>query len=173
MAQDHTIFRVGGHDTGVMGLTDTMTSARERFGTADGDEVIDFLLQQLQRRNYIPQAARADYRHALLREYRRFLGKPCGDERAAETRVLKIQVVGAGCSQCDGLEHSVMGVLSELGLSNACVEHVRDLQTIAKMGIMGVPALVVAGEVKCAGSVPSRQKIRRWLEPYLAPSVAP
>jgi predicted DsbA family dithiol-disulfide isomerase len=31
------------------------------------------------------------------------------------------------------------------------------------MGIIGVPALVIDGKVKCSGSVPSKETIKGWL----------
>ena len=46
---------------------------------------------------------------------------------------------------------------------NVDVEHVTDIEEIAKHGVMGMPVLMVNGEVKCEGCVPERKRIESWL----------
>jgi len=53
-------------------------------------------------------------------------------------------------------------VLSELGLA-AEVEHVKDLQEIARAGVMGLHALLINGEVKAVGQSPTREVLKKWL----------
>jgi hypothetical protein len=43
------------------------------------------------------------------------------------------------------------------------LEHIRDVKEIARMGIVGVPALVINGKVKCSGNAPSRGSVKDWL----------
>lgn len=52
--------------------------------------------------------------------------------------------------------------LSRLGLSGE-VERVSDALEIAALGLRGTPALVVNGEVKAVGSIPSAGQIDDWL----------
>ena len=80
----------------------------------------------------------------------------------ADDQGLRIQVLGPGCAQCEGLEQEVMVVLSENGVA-AELEHVRDVAEIARLGVMGVPALLINDDVKAVGSVPHREKIRAWI----------
>ena len=42
-------------------------------------------------------------------------------------------------------------------------EHVRDMAEIMKYPVLGTPALVVDGEVKVAGRMPSKDELARWL----------
>jgi protein-disulfide isomerase len=56
-----------------------------------------------------------------------------------------------------------MEVLAEMDLS-ADLEHVRDIKEIGRYGVMGTPALIINGRVKCVGSVPPRDKIIEWLK---------
>ena len=75
---------------------------------------------------------------------------------------IRIKVFGPGCTQCDRLEREVMMVMSEYGIA-AELEHVRDMAGIARLGVMGVPALLINNQVKVVGSVPSRDKIKSWI----------
>jgi len=59
----------------------------------------------------------------------------------------------------------IMMVLSELDLP-ARVDHVRDPKEIAKMGISGLPAVLINGEIKCVGVVPLKFMLVEWLTPY-------
>jgi len=163
MDRDYARIRVGRHETGIMGLKAAVEEAARTLSGKSEEQVGRFLLEKLSKRNYIAPPAREDYRQAFLREYRKHVGMPQDPEE--DSGSLKILVVGPGCSRCEGLEQTVMDVMTELHLA-ADLEHVRDVKRIAEMGIMGSPALVVAGTVECVGSVPSRNRILEWLKPY-------
>ncbi len=108
-------------------------------------------MDRLRSRNYILPAAQEEYRKAFLREFKKALG----EKVAEENQGLSIKVLGPGCSSCDRLGQTVMDVLAELGLL-ADVEHIRDVKEIAALGVLGVPALLINGEVKAVGTVPSK-----------------
>ena len=55
-----------------------------------------------------------------------------------------------------------MAIIAELNIA-AGIEHVRDPLEIGNYGIMGMPALIINGEVKAAGSVPPKNKLKEWL----------
>jgi small redox-active disulfide protein 2 len=95
-----------------------------------------------------------------LREFNKFLGRPYEEDVSEE---LEIKVLGPGCDQCDRLEKELMEALAEMDLS-ADLEHVRDLKEIGRYGVMGTPAVIINGKVKCVGSVPHREKIIQWLK---------
>ncbi|UCD88297.1 MAG: thioredoxin family protein [Desulfobacterales bacterium] len=76
---------------------------------------------------------------------------------------MEIKVLGPGCDRCDELERVLMEVLAEMDLS-ADLEHVRDIKELGRYGVMGTPALIINGRVKCVGSVPPRDKIVEWLK---------
>lgn len=71
---------------------------------------------------------------------------------------MEIKVLGAGCANCNKLEQMVFDVLAEQDI-DASVTHVRDFKEIAAMGVMSTPALVIDGQVKFSGVVPSKAKL--------------
>jgi small redox-active disulfide protein 2 len=73
-----------------------------------------------------------------------------------------IKVLGPGCAKCQQTEKVVKEALAESGVS-ATVEKVTDIRKIAEYGVFGTPAVVVDGDVKCVGKVPSKQDIKKWL----------
>ncbi len=74
-----------------------------------------------------------------------------------------IRVLGPGCKKCHETEKLVKEVVAEAD-SDALVEYVTDIAEIAKMGIFVTPAVVVDGQVKVTGKVPSKAEVRSWLE---------
>jgi predicted thioredoxin/glutaredoxin len=47
---------------------------------------------------------------------------------------------------------------------NADISKVEDFKKIMKYGVMTTPALVIDGEVKAAGKIPSDDQIKSWLK---------
>jgi small redox-active disulfide protein 2 len=76
---------------------------------------------------------------------------------------MDIKVLGPGCPKCRQTEQVVMDAVAEAGVA-ANVEKVTDLMKIAGYGVFGTPAVVVDGEVKCVGKVPSKQDVKSWLK---------
>jgi predicted thioredoxin/glutaredoxin len=56
-----------------------------------------------------------------------------------------------------------MDVLQEAGVA-ADVEKVTGTMEIAKYGVFGTPAVVVDGEVKSVGKIPSKEDIKSWIQ---------
>ena len=52
--------------------------------------------------------------------------------------------------------------LTESGVE-ADVEKVTDIMKIVGYGVMGTPAVVVDGEVKSVGKIPSQEDIKSWI----------
>ncbi len=75
---------------------------------------------------------------------------------------MKIEVLGPGCSRCNALADSVQTAVSNLGL-DAEVTKVTDINEITSRGVMATPALVVDGQVKASGRVPSADELREML----------
>ncbi len=74
-----------------------------------------------------------------------------------------IQVLGTGCAKCTKLKEDVELAVAELGV-DAKVEKVDDIMKITEFGVMMTPALVVDGEVKISGRVPSAEEIKGYLQ---------
>ena len=74
----------------------------------------------------------------------------------------KIQILGTGCPRCARLTENAEAAAKELGIEYA-IEKVTDINEIMKFGVMMTPALVVDGEVKVVGKVPSTDEIKAML----------
>ncbi len=156
---DVTQIKIEKHVVGIMGLKSTLEEMAEDFDEKPDDKIQGELLKRLSKKNYIPNPAKDNYGRAFLREFKKFLGKPYEGDTSAG---LTIKVLGQGCVQCDMLEKEVMEVMSQLNLV-ADLEHVRDIKEIGRYGVMGMPALIINGIVKCVGKVPSRNQLTDWL----------
>ncbi len=77
---------------------------------------------------------------------------------------MEIKVLGPGCPKCQKAEKVVKEAVAEAGV-DADVEKVTDIMEIAGYGVMGTPAVVVDGEVKLVGKVPSKDDVKSWLKP--------
>jgi len=76
--------------------------------------------------------------------------------------VTTIEVLGPGCSNCKRLYERTRQAVQELGLTCE-VEEITDLNVIVGYRVMSTPALVVDGQVKVAGRVPSIEQIKAIL----------
>ncbi|MFP4284525.1 MAG: thioredoxin family protein [Desulfovermiculus sp.] len=76
---------------------------------------------------------------------------------------MDIKVLGPGCPKCQETEKLVKEAVQESGV-DANVEKVTGTMDIAKYGVFGTPAVVVDGEVKVVGKVPSKDDIKGWLQ---------
>ena len=76
---------------------------------------------------------------------------------------MEIKVLGPGCPKCRQTEKLVKETVAESGVA-ADVEKVADVMKIAGYGVFGTPAVVVDGEVKSVGKIPSKEDVKSWLE---------
>jgi small redox-active disulfide protein 2 len=76
--------------------------------------------------------------------------------------MIRIQVLGPGCTKCKVLYHHAEQAAKELGLDYE-IEKVSDISTILGYGVMTTPALVVDGEVRLTGRVPSAEQLKAVL----------
>lgn len=72
---------------------------------------------------------------------------------------MKIEVLGMGCPKCNNLESEVKKAVSELALDAEIIK-ISEVQEIVARGVMSTPALVIDGQVKFAGRIPSPQQLR-------------
>ena len=70
--------------------------------------------------------------------------------------------MGPGCPRCQQTEKHVKEAVSEADVE-ASIEKVTDAIKIAKHGVFGTPAVVIDGEVKSVGKVPSKDEIKSWI----------
>ena len=74
----------------------------------------------------------------------------------------KLQILGTGCPKCKLLAEHAERAAQELGLDFE-VEKVTDFDRILEFGIVATPALVVDGEIKVFGHVPTTARIKEML----------
>ena len=75
---------------------------------------------------------------------------------------MDIKVLGPGCPRCTQTEKNVLEAVAEAGV-DAKVEKVTDTMKIAGYGVFGTPAVVVDGEVKCVGKIPTKEEVKGWI----------
>ena len=76
---------------------------------------------------------------------------------------MNIKVLGPGCPKCSKTEEVVKQAVSESKL-DVKIEKITDYTKISDYGVLGTPAVVVNGKVKCVGKIPSKEEIRSWIE---------
>ncbi|MDD5153139.1 MAG: thioredoxin family protein [Desulfovibrionales bacterium] len=150
---------IRGIRVGILGLREVLEKLSTRKGRKD-EEIADLMLVELRTRNYIPASVEAEYKAAFLREFKKFIGEPVAEEK---TSILNIAILGPGCPSCDQLEQMVMSILTEENIG-AEVEHVHDVREIASYGMVATPALVINGEIKSSGRLPSKTQIKDWIK---------
>jgi small redox-active disulfide protein 2 len=74
----------------------------------------------------------------------------------------KIQILGTGCPKCKKLTENAQVAAQSSGIECEIVK-VTDINEIMKFGVMMTPALVIDGQVKTVGKVPSPQEIQKLL----------
>lgn len=77
---------------------------------------------------------------------------------------MKIEVLGPGCAKCEALYARVQTMKDRLGLDCEIVK-VSDITEIVSRGVMQTPALIVDGEVKAVGKVPTEDQLEDLLAP--------
>jgi hypothetical protein len=157
--KDITKIRIRKCDIGIIGIKQIISEIAQTDAGKDDVQIAAVMLERLGRDNYIPGSAREAYGQAFVREFRKFTGRPYEEEAS---QGIEIKVLGMGCSQCNSLEQTLMGLLTELDLP-ASLEHVTDIKEIARYGVMGTPALVINGRIMAVGKVPPPRKLKEWL----------
>ncbi len=75
---------------------------------------------------------------------------------------MKIQILGPGCAKCTKLAENANAAAKELGIDYE-IEKISDVNQIMTFGVMMTPGLVIDGEVKSVGKVPSQDEVKNML----------
>ena len=73
-----------------------------------------------------------------------------------------LQILGTGCAKCNQLAAAAKEAADSCGIEYQ-MEKVTDFMRFADFGVMITPALVVDGEVKVAGKVPSVEDLKKMI----------
>jgi small redox-active disulfide protein 2 len=84
------------------------------------------------------------------------------DNSISKGDMMKIEILGTGCAKCKKTKELVEQAVAELGV-NAEVVKVEDINAALDYGVMITPAVVIDGDVKMAGKVPTIEKVKEWL----------
>ncbi|MDA8164230.1 MAG: thioredoxin family protein [Desulfobacteraceae bacterium] len=147
--------KIGKAAVGLVGFDRALKEALDR--EIGEEEAVELLFRAVAAENYVPAGAAGLYREALRREYRRQRG-----ERGSGPQGLSIRILGPGCVSCNRLNTLVYDIMQRLGIA-ADIEMVHDLDEIWRYGVLSTPALVINGEVKCAGRMPAPAQVEEWL----------
>ncbi|WP_407356237.1 thioredoxin family protein [Methanolobus sp. WCC5] len=75
---------------------------------------------------------------------------------------MKIEILGSGCAKCNKTKEIVEKAVDQAGIAAEIVK-VQDMDSILAYGVMITPAVVVDGDVKIAGKVPSIEDVLKWI----------
>ena len=75
---------------------------------------------------------------------------------------MDIKVLGTGCGKCKTTYAVIEKVIKENNIT-ATITKVEDIMEIMSYNILATPAVVIDGEVKIKGGVPSEAKIKELL----------
>ncbi|MGJ1014380.1 thioredoxin family protein [Bacteroides salyersiae] len=75
---------------------------------------------------------------------------------------MEIKVLGTGCAKCKTTYQVIEKVIVENNL-DVKLTKVEDIVEILNSGIMATPAVMVDGEVKIKGHVPSEKEVKQVL----------
>ena len=76
--------------------------------------------------------------------------------------MVKIEVLGSGCANCKAVEANAREAVGMAGVDAEIVK-VTDYAEIASRGVMSTPGLVIDGQVRSTGRIPSAGDIAEWL----------
>ncbi len=159
MEKDYRLIFIGNTQVGLIGLEEIFGELKNQRGKPD-PQLKEMLVERAAKKNYIPDSIKEDYRKALFREFKKFLGEKVEEEKRD---FLEVLVLGTGCFSCNQLEKDILALLSETGIK-AALNHITDSSMIVQYGILSPPALIINGKVKSKGTIPSKSMIKNWLE---------
>jgi len=76
---------------------------------------------------------------------------------------MEIKVCGPGCANCTKAENIVKEAVADSGI-DAQILKISDFAEMAKLGILSTPAVVINGQIKCVGKVPTKNEVLEWLK---------
>ena len=75
---------------------------------------------------------------------------------------MKVELIGTNCARCSRLYKNTKKAIEECG-KNVELVMLEDVDSIAKYGVLSLPALVINGQVKFSGKVVSVDEIKQML----------
>lgn len=76
---------------------------------------------------------------------------------------MEIRILGTGCPRCKEVEKRTVDILAELNIA-ADIQKIKNINEIASYGIYTTPGLVINGNLKSSGRIPSHEEIKAWIQ---------
>lgn len=76
----------------------------------------------------------------------------------------EIKILGTGCPKCKQTTSMVEKAVEELGLTDVTIEKVEDIMKIMEYNVISTPAVVIDGDIKIKGRVPSVLELKELLQ---------
>jgi small redox-active disulfide protein 2 len=76
---------------------------------------------------------------------------------------MNVKILGTGCANCKRLEALVREVAAAERMQPE-IDKVTEIPAIMAFGIMHTPGLVIDGELKASGRIPSKAEVTGWLQ---------
>ena len=76
---------------------------------------------------------------------------------------MEIKVFGPGCARCVEAEGVVRQTAAQAG-GDITVVKVSDFREIMAARIISTPAVMINGDIKCTGRVPTGEEVAQWIE---------
>jgi small redox-active disulfide protein 2 len=148
--------KIGNVSVGLIGLDVALNKVRN--ANFSEEEAVDLIYNHVKQENYIPATVQKQYREALKKEYRRLVEGKTQQQDAG----LTIRILGPGCVSCNKLNTMIFDIMQRRGIA-ADIEQIHDLDEIWRHGVISTPALIINGEIKCAGRMPPPSEVEQWL----------
>ena len=75
---------------------------------------------------------------------------------------MDIKILGSGCKKCTTLYELAEEAVKEAGVS-ANIEKITAFKDILAYGVMKTPGIVIDGDLKISGRVPSKEEIKKLI----------
>ena len=76
---------------------------------------------------------------------------------------MEIKVFGPGCARCVDADGVVREAAAHAG-GDITVVKVSDFREIMAARIISTPAVMINGDIKCTGRVPTGEEVAQWIE---------
>jgi hypothetical protein len=157
--KDYRLVLVGDSQVGLIGLKTIFEELKSQRNQPE-TTLKEMLVERAKGQNYIAPSVKEEYKKALFREFRKFLGEKVEEEKRD---FLEVMLLGLGCFSCHQLEKDIMAVLAETGIK-ASLNFITDPSLMTPYGDLPMPALIINGKVKSKGVVPTKLQVKKWLE---------
>ncbi len=157
--KDYRLVLVGNTQVGLIGLKGIFEELKSQRNQSEAT-LKEMLVERAKGENYIAPSVKEEYKKALFREFRKFLGEKVEEEKKD---FLEVLLLGLGCFSCHQLEKDIMAVLAEAGIK-ASFNFITDPSLMTQYGDLPMPALIINGKVKSKGAVPTKLQVKKWLE---------